>query len=119
MENPFRNCLKTYYTFLRCSVHIKLRSAYLMVSRILNLLFVIGFLTKINGYFSFYCIHILILKQNPFQIKTSSTFGENNSGFVKTRFVKPFDEQINYYNIEMNINSHQANENRIRICHWS
>ena len=64
---------------------------------------------------------LLILKQK-FILRTpkqAANFEKQNLEFVKTRFVKPSDEQINYYNIEINIKSHQANENRIRICHWS
>ena len=48
-----------------------------------------------NGHFEI-LLHILFLKQeNSFEdFETSSKFGEKNSGFVKTRFMEPSDEQI-------------------------
>ena len=51
---------------------------------------VLTFSMKINGYF--FCIFWFSNKLD--EIKTSSKFGENNSGLVKTRFVKQSDEQI-------------------------
>jgi hypothetical protein len=43
-------------------------------------------------------IILIFLKQKICfeEIKTSSKFGEKNLGFVKTRFMKPSDEQITY-----------------------
>ena len=74
----------------------------ILFSQILNCLFAIVFIEKCFAFFNkhkwliwHFAVYFEFQTKISYEdIKTSSKVGENNSGFVKKRFVKPFEDHI-------------------------